>query len=78
MTRAATNTIVFLLALASLLTISFSIGVDYSRRQIRTLANELANEPKGTNSFSRCLTEMWEQSGELDQNWKGQRRWHLQ
>lgn len=51
------------------------VGFDYSRRQIRNLADEMTTDP--TNSFTRCLTENWELSGELDPAWKGKRRWQL-
>ncbi len=66
-----------ILAILALAFGMFGIGVDYSRSQIRDMAEQLSNEPRGTNSFSRCLTEMWEQSGELDPAWKGKRKWSL-
>lgn len=54
---------------------SFWAGVSYSRGQINGLAEEMAVQP--VNSFTRCLTELWEQSGELGQDWKAKRRWVL-
>lgn len=70
-------------ALCTVAALSFAggvgFGIDYSRSQIRSMAEDLANteEQTGTNSFSRCLTEMWEQTGELDPKWKGKRNWRL-
>jgi len=55
--------------------LAFIGGVEFSRGQIRAMAEELSTQP--TNSFSRCLTEMWEITGELDPEWKGERRWQL-
>lgn len=57
--------------------LSFYKGLEYSRNQIRQVAETIANDPVGTNSFSVCLTQMWEQTGELDPDWKGQRKWRL-
>lgn len=51
-------------------------GREYSRQQLRDIANEMANSGR-TNAFSVCLTEMWDRSGELDSEWKGKRFWAL-
>ena len=68
--------IIVVLAILSVSTLSaFWLGIEYSRSEIRWLAEELAAQP--TNTFSRCLTEMWELSGELDPEGKGKRRWQL-
>jgi hypothetical protein len=73
------STIGMLVLLFVALGCSFKVGIEYSRHQIRAMAEDLANtdEGTGTNSFSRCLTDMWEQTGELDPEWKGKRRWLL-
>lgn len=54
-------------------------GVEYSRNQVRNLAEAVADaqETGITNSFGVCLTKLWEESGELDPEWKGKRGWSL-
>lgn len=55
------------------------LGREYSRDQIRGLAETVADAQGSgiTNTFGRCLTELWEQTGELDPEWKGRRGWSL-
>lgn len=55
---------------------SFILGIEHSRNNIRELTERVAAQGP-TNSFSVCLTEMWEKSGELDPKWKGERYWLL-
>jgi hypothetical protein len=55
---------------------SFMIGREYSRQQIRDITAQMAAQGP-TNTFSRCLAELWEQSGELDPQWEGKRFWLL-
>lgn len=71
--------LVIVASLAFTSPVGFGTGVYWSRQQIRNFAEDVANtdQATGTNSFSRCLTELWEKSGELDPEWKGKRRWHL-
>ena len=73
------QTIFMVSALTVLLGFAFKCGLEYLRHQIRAVVEDVANtdQQTGTNSFSRCLTELWEQTGELDTEWKGKRRWHL-
>jgi hypothetical protein len=54
----------------------FDAGVRHSRGQIAAIADDLAKH--NTNSFTKCLTESWELSGELDPAWKGKRGWKLE
>lgn len=66
--------------LASFIAISlaasgFVAGVIRSREVLHDLAENVAAHPQ--NSFGRCLTELWELSGELDPEWKGKRKWVL-
>ena len=58
-----------------ILTTTFYAGVQHSRQQLRDLSEAMVAQP--VNSFTRCLTEAWEASGELDTNWKGARKWQL-
>lgn len=72
------KTVIFLGILTALAFISwcmFYTGMQYSRQQVRILAETMTKEP--TNSFTACLTQMWEKSGELDSDWKGKRKWAL-
>lgn len=54
----------------------FTAGVARTRAIITEAAKDLTSRP--TNSFARCLTESWEQTGELDPEWKGTRKWVLE
>ena len=58
---------------------AFFSGREHSRKQIRDLAEAVADAQgtRVTNTFGRCLTELWEQTGELDPQWKGKRGWAL-
>lgn len=53
----------------------FSLGVARTRAILTEAAEDLASGP--TNSFAKCLTESWEQTNELDPDWKGHRKWVL-
>ena len=54
----------------------FWLGVEHSRGEVRAAAEEMASRP--VNTFTKCLTEGWELSGELSPDWKGERKWVLQ
>lgn len=61
---------------AALIAGAFFLGVKHSRGQIRQLAEHMTANP--ANSFTRCLTQTWEESGELNTDWRAQRRWVLE
>lgn len=53
----------------------FWLGIEHSRGEIRAVAEQFASQP--VNTFTKCLTEGWELSGELPPEWKGERKWVL-
>lgn len=55
--------------------IAFWLGIEHSRGEIRSAAAEMSAQP--TNTFSKCLTEGWELTGELASDWKAGRKWVL-
>lgn len=62
--------------IALALAFGFWGGIEHSRGEIRAVAEEMAASP--TNTFTKCLTEGWELSGELPPDWKGERKWVLE
>jgi hypothetical protein len=58
----------------ALVTVGFVAGVARTRQIMIDTANHLVAHP--TNSFTKCLTESWEQTGELG-DWRRGRRWVL-
>lgn len=59
-----------------LMAAGFIAGVARTRQILIDASEDIASRP--VNSFSRCLTEAWEETGELDPEWKGRRKWRLQ
>ncbi len=67
---------IFAAAVTSAAALGFVGGVARTRQILVDTAEAMAAQP--VNSFTKCLTEGWEQTGELDPEWKGKRKWGLQ
>lgn len=66
----------WILFVIGLFAVAFWLGIEHSRGEIRSAAEEMSAQP--TNTFSKCLTEGWELTGELPPDWTAGRKWVLQ
>ena len=64
----------FSVFIVALFTAGFVAGVARTRQVMINAAEDVASRP--VNTFSKCLTEGWEQTGELGE-WRGKRKWVL-
>lgn len=70
------NALKFAVIVAATAAIGFVSGVARTRALMVEAAEELAANPE-TNTFSKCLTEGWEATGELG-DWRHGRKWVLE
>jgi hypothetical protein len=66
--------LMFALFTVTTTSLGFVGGVAKTRQIMVDTAESLATHP--VNSFTKCLTESWEQTGELGE-WRGRRKWVL-